>query len=82
MTAKAGDRIAVEAKSTTKTERSGTVQRVLRESPPRYEVRWDDGRESVIAPAAGELRVVSAAPAKMKPAARKRATKSTAKKKS
>jgi hypothetical protein len=29
---------------------------VVREEPPRYRIRWDDGRESIYSPAAGALR--------------------------
>jgi hypothetical protein len=53
-----GDAIVVEARSVNGPERAGTVARVLAESPPRYLVRWENGRESIISPAAGELRVV------------------------
>jgi hypothetical protein len=28
---------------------------VLRESPPRYEIEWDDGHTSIYTPAAGAL---------------------------
>jgi hypothetical protein len=61
MAAKAGDQVIIEAKKVDGSERSGTVERVLAESPPRYLVRWDNGRESIISPGAGELRVVAKA---------------------
>ncbi|MET0205889.1 MAG: DUF1918 domain-containing protein, partial [Thermoleophilaceae bacterium] len=36
--------------------RSGVVEEVLQGSPsPRYRIRWDDGHESIYAPAAGAL---------------------------
>jgi hypothetical protein len=69
-----GDQVVVEAKSVNGSERSGAVSRVLGEAPPRYVVRWEKGGESIIAPAAGELRVVAKATAK-KPARRGRAAK-------
>ena len=59
MAAIVGDRIAVQAKSVHAPERMGTVQAVLAESPPRYQVRWDNGGWSIISPTDGALRVVS-----------------------
>jgi Domain of unknown function (DUF1918) len=58
MVAIAGDRVAVQAKSVHARERMGTVQAVLAESPPRYQVRWDHGGWSIITSSA--LRVVPA----------------------
>ena len=35
----------------------GVIEEVVREPPsPRYRIRWDDGHESIYAPAAGALR--------------------------
>jgi hypothetical protein len=62
MAVSAGDHVIVEVKNVNGSERAGTVERVLAESPPRYLVRWDNGGESIILPAAGELRVVAKAP--------------------
>jgi uncharacterized protein DUF1918 len=31
------------------------VREVLREDPPPYRIEWDDGHESIYAPAAGAL---------------------------
>jgi hypothetical protein len=84
MAAKAGDQIIIEAKTVHGSERAGTVERVMAESPPRYLVRWDNGRESIISPGAGELRVVvkekaaakRTADAAERPAKRRRAPKS------
>ena len=67
MAVRAGDYVVVEAKSVDGSERAGTIVRVLAESPPRYLVRWDNGRESIILPAAGELRVVTTADAAKRP---------------
>jgi hypothetical protein len=58
MVAIVGDRVAVQAKSVHAPERMGTVQSVLAESPPRYQVRWDNGGWSIITSSA--LRVVPA----------------------
>jgi hypothetical protein len=33
------------------------VEEVIQQEPPRLRVRWDDGRESIFAPAAGVARI-------------------------
>jgi Domain of unknown function (DUF1918) len=49
-----GNRIKVEAESTERPHRTGVVKEVVSETPsPRYLVQWDDGHESIYAPAAG-----------------------------
>jgi hypothetical protein len=58
MVAIVGDRVAVQSKSVHASERMGTVEAVLAESPPRYQVRWDNGGWSIISPTDGALRVV------------------------
>jgi hypothetical protein len=51
-----GDRIKVEAESTERPPRTGVVKEVVGEAPsPRYLVEWDDGRQSIYAPAAGAV---------------------------
>jgi hypothetical protein len=57
MTGKIGDRIVVEPKKVAQTGRGGVIEEVLQQQPARYRVRWDDGRESIIAPASGAARV-------------------------
>ena len=57
MQAKAGDRIVIEAAKVTQPGRAGRIEEVLREEPPTYRVRWDDGRTSVLAPSAGGARI-------------------------
>jgi hypothetical protein len=59
MVAIVGDRVAVQAKSVHAPERMGTVEAVLAESPPRYQVRWDNGGWSILSPKDGALRVIS-----------------------
>ena len=49
------DRVLAESESTERRPRAGTVREVLREDPPRYRIEWDDGHESIYAPAAGDL---------------------------
>jgi hypothetical protein len=56
MTYQVGDRVVAEAESTDRRPRAGTVREVVRETPPRYRIEWDDGRESIYTPAAGALR--------------------------
>lgn len=53
MTGQVGDRIVVESERAAQTGRAGVIEKVLEEEPPRYEVRWDDGRTSIFTPAAG-----------------------------
>jgi hypothetical protein len=49
-----GNRIKVETESTERPPRMGVVKEVVSEPPaPRYLVQWDDGHESIYAPAAG-----------------------------
>ncbi len=39
------------------TSHSGVIEEVLKQQPPRYRVRWEDGHESIVAPAAGAARI-------------------------
>jgi uncharacterized protein DUF1918 len=55
--AHAGDRIVVESERVEQPPRKGVVEEVVQENPPRLRVRWDDGRTSVFAPAAGVARI-------------------------
>lgn len=48
-----GDRIVVESERVTQPGRTGVIEEVLEGEPPRYLVRWEDGRTSEIAPSAG-----------------------------
>ena len=59
MAAKIGDRVALQPGRIHALPRTGTVEAVLGTGPPRYQVRWDDGKWSIIAPTDGALRVVS-----------------------
>jgi uncharacterized protein DUF1918 len=51
--AHAGDRIVVESERVGQSPRTGVVEEVISEDPPRLRVRWDDGHTSVFAPEAG-----------------------------
>jgi Domain of unknown function (DUF1918) len=58
-----GDRVLAEAESTERAPRRGVVEEVVRDDPhPRYRIRWDDGHESVYAPADGALRADETTP--------------------
>ena len=48
-----GDRIVVESERIARPPRTGVIERILHRDPGRYSVRWDDGRETIISPAAG-----------------------------
>lgn len=64
----AGDRIVIESERASQSGRGGVIEAVLSEHPPRYSVRWDDGRVSMLSPDAGAARIV-AQPTKAKPRA-------------
>jgi hypothetical protein len=56
-----GERVVAESESTDRPARRGVIEEVVREEPhPRYRIRWDDGRETIYAPAAGALRAETA----------------------
>jgi hypothetical protein len=55
-----GDRIVVESERVAQPGRSGVIEEIVREDPPRVRVRWDDGHESVFSPAAGAAVVTPA----------------------
>ena len=61
MTGKAGDRIVIESEKVGQRTREGEILEVF-ESPlgVNYRVRWDDGHESEIRPAAGSAQIVPA----------------------
>jgi hypothetical protein len=53
MKAHVGDRITVESERVAQPPRRGVVEEVIQEDPQRLRVRWDDGHETIFAPAAG-----------------------------
>jgi hypothetical protein len=55
--AHAGDRIVVESERVTQPPRTGIVEEVIAEDPPRLRVRWDDGHMSVVSPEAGAVTI-------------------------
>jgi hypothetical protein len=75
MTAKRGDRIFMlgKVKKANPNERGGVVEEVLSEDPPRYAIRWDSGRLTVLAPLPGAIRVEAAKPSRRPAAAKAKA---------
>ncbi len=57
MDAGVGDRIVVESERAAQSGRAGVIEEVLAQDPPRFRVRWDDGRTSIFAPSAGVARI-------------------------
>jgi hypothetical protein len=53
MKGEVGATIVVEAERTTQAQRRGVIEEVLAEDPPRFRVRWEDGKETIFAPSAG-----------------------------
>ena len=72
MAARPGDRIVMRAKTKriAPAARQGTIEQVLDPSQPRYVVRWDDGRTTVITPLGDSVRI-EPAPRPRKAAGRK-----------
>jgi Domain of unknown function (DUF1918) len=52
-----GDTIVIESERADATGRRGVIEEVFREEPPRYQVRWEDGHTSILAPSAGSARI-------------------------
>jgi Domain of unknown function (DUF1918) len=57
MRAHTGDLIVLERERVARSGRRGVIEEVLREEPPRFRVRWDDGHTSVLCPSAGVARI-------------------------
>jgi Domain of unknown function (DUF1918) len=57
MEVKKGDRLLVESERVGKPARAGTVEEVLSSEPLRLAVRWDDGSQTTLCPAAGAARI-------------------------
>jgi Domain of unknown function (DUF1918) len=57
MAAQVGDRIIVESQAVGRAARQGEILEIIEASyGTRYRVRWDDGQESTLRPAAGSAR--------------------------
>jgi hypothetical protein len=57
MEGRVGDTIVVESERAAQSARAGTIEEVLQAQPPRFRVRWEDGHESIVTPAAGAARI-------------------------
>jgi hypothetical protein len=57
MDAHVKDRIVVESERAAQSGRAGVIEDVLAEDPPRFRVRWDDGRTSIFAPSTGVAKI-------------------------
>jgi Domain of unknown function (DUF1918) len=55
-----GDRIVVESERVAQPGRSGVIEEIVREDPPRVRVRWDDGHSSVFTPSSGSAVIAPA----------------------
>lgn len=60
MEAKAGDRLLVESEKVGQATRTGIIEEVLAEDPPRYRVQWEDGRTTLYTPQAGAAKIEAA----------------------
>ncbi len=61
-----GDTVVVESERATMAARRGIIEEVLQQEPPRYQVRWEDGRTTILAPAAGVARIEQKKPRRAK----------------
>ena len=78
MEAKNGDRVAIDAKKVGQPKRAGVIKQVTKGlSGVRYNIEWDDGTTSIIAPSLGNLTIEAG---KAKKAAKAKATKPPKKK--
>jgi hypothetical protein len=50
MDARVEDRTVVESERAAQSGRTGVIEEVLAQDPPRFRVHWDDGRTSIFAP--------------------------------
>jgi Domain of unknown function (DUF1918) len=57
MIGKVGDTIVIESHRADATARRGVIEEVFQEQPARYQVRWEDGHTSILAPSAGSARI-------------------------
>jgi hypothetical protein len=52
-----GDTIVIESERAHGTGRRGVIEDVFQQQPPRYQVRWEDGHTSILAPSGGSARI-------------------------
>jgi hypothetical protein len=78
MIGKVGDSILIESARADATGRRGLIENVFQEQPPRYQVRWEDGHTSILAPSAGSARIERKKPAATGKAGKKPGAKTAA----
>jgi hypothetical protein len=66
MKGRVGSTIVVESERAAQAQRKGVIKEVLRDDPPCFRVRWEDGRESIFTPAAGVATIEAKRTAKAK----------------
>jgi hypothetical protein len=54
---KPGDRLVIEPNKVGVAARGGTIEEVVATNPPRYRVRWDDGKTSVVSLGGAAIRI-------------------------
>ena len=59
-----GDTIVVESERVAGPVRTGVIEEVLKNEPPRYQVRWEDGHSSILSPSGGSAHIKRARPRK------------------
>ena len=52
-----GDTIVVESERVSGPVRTGVIEEVLKNEPPRYQVRWEDGHSSILSPSGGSAHI-------------------------
>ena len=52
-----GDTIVVESERVSGPVRIGVIEEVLKNEPPRYQVRWEDGHSSILSPSGGSAHI-------------------------
>jgi hypothetical protein len=63
MAARVGNRIVVESERVGQLEREGEILEVMQSDlTVRYRVRWNDGRETILSPTGGSVRILGGSP--------------------
>jgi len=63
MIGKVGGTIVIDSERAHATGCQGVIEDVFEEQPPRYQVRWEDGHTSILAPSGGSARIERKKPA-------------------
>ena len=57
MSAKIGDTVVIESEKVAQPARTGTIEEVLKDDPPRFRIRWNDCSTTILAPTAGAAKI-------------------------